>query len=277
MRATSLFFACVVVVAGSAAARGDRDDSKDSKDQSAFRLGSSARIALLPVKCARDIDAALCSAIDESLAVDLARDPRLDILAPHDLEVLIGAQQLAELANCDREEGCFDANTYTQVEANYLLSTSIGRIGGDAMITIRLVDMKRGVVIDRDDARAWRSSEGAIDEAARALARTILVRRGVATPPSTSDDEDGGGNPVAFWGGLSAASIGAVGMGVGGVLGTFAYIDASVLKRSTGLSRAEFDATAADATQKALGADIALLVGGALVVGGATTMLVGGL
>lgn len=270
MRCTGLIFVAVLLLPALAHA-----DRETPGQKAAFRVGSTARIALLPVKCARDMDSALCAAIDESLAVDLARDTRLDILAPRDLEVLLGAQQLVELSNCEGD-ACFDASSFTQVEANYMMSTSIGRIGGDAMITIRLVDLKRGVVIDRDDARAWRSSEAGIDEATRALAHTILVRRGLASMPVTAEeDEDGGGSPLVFWGGAGVTGLGVVGVGAGGVLGTLAFVEASALRRSTGLTQANFDAGSQNATQMAFGADVALVAGGALVVGGAAMMILG--
>lgn len=243
----------------------------------AYRLGSSAsRIALLPVKCARDMDTALCATIEESLAVDLTHDPRMDVVSPRDLEVLLGAQQIVELANCDGDEACFDASNFTQIEASYLLSVSIGRIGGDAMITVRLVDLKRGVVIDRDDARAWRGSESAIDEATKALAHTILVRRGVATPPPAASEEDGG-NPVVFWGGAGVTGLGVVGLGAAGVMGTLSYVEVSALKRSSGLTQESFDAGADSATSLAFGSDIALVAGGALLVGGVAMMIAGSL
>ena len=149
----------VVVTSLSSAARAEREDVVEHKG-AAYRLGAAAqKIALMPVKCGRDMEPELCASIDESLAVDLGRDPRIDIVTPRDLEVLLGAQQLVELSSCEGEEACFDASSFTQLEASYLLSVAIGRIGGDAQITVRLVDLKRGVVIDRDDAKAWRGSE----------------------------------------------------------------------------------------------------------------------
>jgi hypothetical protein len=260
----------VALVAVAARAQRQADDRGP-----AYRLGAAAsRVAILPVKCARDMDTALCSTIDESLGVDLARDPRIDVVTARDLEVLLGAQQIVEMASCEGEDTCFDASAFTQIEASYLLSVSIGRIGGDAMITVRLVDLKRGVVIDRDDARAWRGSEAAIDEATRALARTILVRRGVGTPPRP-EGEDDGGSPLAFWGGVGVGSVGVVGVAAGGVLGTLSFIEATALKRSTGLTQPNFDAGAQSATELAFGADVALIAGGALVVGGATKMILG--
>ena len=185
----------------------------------------------------------------------------------------MGAQQIVELSQCDKDD-CFDPSAFTQIDAHYLLSASIGRIGGDAMITIRLVDLKRGVVIDRDDARAWRGSEAAIDEATRALAHTILVRRGVGSPPVAVEEEEGG-NPLLFWGGAGITALGVGGLVTGGALGSLAYIEARSLAQSTAIAPATFDATAGRARDYAFGADIAL-VGGALVTAVGATLIVAG-
>ena len=249
---------------------------EDPGASAAYRVGSAAhKIALLPMHCARDMDTALCQAIDESLGVDLARDPRLEVLTPRDLEVLLGAQQIVELSSCEKED-CFDASAFTQIEANYLLSASIGRIGGDALITIRLVDLKRGVVIDRDDARAWRNSEAAIDEATRALAHTILLRRGVGSPPIAVADDDGG-NPALFWTGAGVTGLGVLGLIGGGALGSLAYIEARTLQQSTGVAPAAFDATAGRARDFAFGADVAFIGGAVFTAVGATLIVVGSL
>ncbi len=246
------------------------------RPHAAYRLGSSSsKVALLPLQCARDMEKALCQAIDESLGVELARDPRLDVLTPRDLEVLLGAQELVELSSCEKED-CFDPSAFTQIEAEYLLAASIGRIGGDAMITIRLVDLKRGVVIDRDDARAWRGSEAAIDEAARALAHTILVRRGVGSAVSVAIDDESG-NPALFWGGAGVTGLGAAGLAAGGALGVLAYIEARSLQQSSGVAPATFDATAGRAQDFAFAADLGLLGGALITVVGATLMVAGSL
>jgi hypothetical protein len=52
----------------------------------AYRVGSGTiRVALLPVRCTRDMAKELCSALDQSLGVELSRDPRLDIGAVAEL------------------------------------------------------------------------------------------------------------------------------------------------------------------------------------------------
>ncbi|MDP2344347.1 MAG: hypothetical protein Q8O67_25535 [Deltaproteobacteria bacterium] len=253
-----------------------RASREDDAPNAAYRLGASAhKVALLPVQCTRGMEHALCSQIDESLAVELARDSRLEILAPRDLEVLLGAQQLVELSNCEKED-CFDPSAFTQLEAHYLLSAAIGRIGGDAKITIRLVDLKRGVVIDRDDARAWHGSEEAIDKATCALAQSILVRRGVGSPTVAAVDDDGG-NPLLFWSGAGATGLGVLGLVAGGAIGSLAYIEARSLQQSSGVAPAVFDATASRARDAAFGADIALVGGGLITAVGVTLMLAGSL
>src|SRR5688572_12086264 len=120
----------------------------------AYRVGSATnRIAILPVSCERDLDPSLCAALGESIAVEVGREPRLDVVNPRDLDVLLGAQAVADLSTCEKDD-CFARQNFAQVDASYLISLSIGRIGRDARLVVRIVDLKRGTVIDRDDAAA---------------------------------------------------------------------------------------------------------------------------
>ncbi len=238
----------------------------------AYRVGSGTiRVALMPVRCARDMPAELCGAIDASLGVELGRDPRLDILAPHDLEVLVGAQQLAAMQSCETDN-CFDMSKFDQVGSAYLVAVVVGRIGSDALITARIVDMRRGTVLDRDDARVSRSNERNIDQATRDLVQTMLARRGIGTPLLLHEDEGSSGLFVA---GAVLAGVGGAALLGGGGLGVLATFEATTLERAATLDKATFDAGASRARAYALGADIGLATGGALALTGAILMIAG--
>jgi hypothetical protein len=240
-----------------------------------FRLASGAtRLAMLPVKCARDMSPELCSALDESLSVELGRDPRLDVVAPHDLEVMMGAQQLVALQDCDGDS-CFNQPALQQAQAKYLVAVVIGRIGNDALITARIVDLQRETVLDRDDIRVPRHSEADIDEATRTLVQNILVRRGLATPMAAPTEARGA--PVAFWTGVGLTGLGVAGLGAALGLGTLAAIGASGLNTSSSVDPATFESVSATSRQQALGADLALAGGGVALVAGVVMIIVGSL
>ncbi len=238
----------------------------------AYRVGSGTiRVALMPVRCARDMPAELCGAIDASLGVELGRDPRLDILAPHDLEILVGAQQLSAMQSCE-DDSCFDMTKFDQVGSAYLVAVVVGRIGSDALITARIVDMRRGTVLDRDDARVSRNNEGNIDLATRELVQTMLARRGIGTPLLLAEDDGPSGLFVA---GAVLAGVGGAALLGGGGLGGLAMFEASALERAAVVDKATFDAGADKARSYALGADLGLATGGVLALTGAVLMIAG--
>jgi hypothetical protein len=249
--------------------------AEDDRPLPAWRVGTGTiRVALLPVRCTRDMAKELCSALDQSLGVELARDPRLDVVSPHDLEVLVGAQELSALQSCDGDN-CFDSGAFQQIGAAYTVAVVVGRIGNDALVTARLVDMRRGTVLDRDDARVTRANEDAIDQATRDLVQALLARRGIGTPLAMTTEERGPSG--LFIAGALISGLGGAGVIGGGALGGLAAFEAATLEQASAVSRTDFDASANAARGLALGADVALGAGGILVVTGVALMIAGSL
>jgi hypothetical protein len=243
----------------------------------AYRVGTAtSRIAILPVRCERDEDPSLCRALGESIALEMARDPRIEVVNPHDLEVLVGAASLNELSACTADD-CFNTLDFTRVDASYLLAMDLSRIGREARMVVRVVDLKRGTVIDRDEAKAPAKDESAIEDAARALVMSVLVRRGLAQPPAITEAEDEGVRPI-FWAGAGAFAAGAIAAGGGGFLGANALLKTGeVSDNASNLSQKQFDANAREARMYGYGADLLFVAGGALALAGGTMMLIGGL
>ena len=242
----------------------------------AYRVGSATnRVAILPVRCERDLDPSLCAALGESVAIELARDPKIDVVNPRDIDVLLGAQTVADLSSCEKDD-CFSQQDFTRVDASYLLSLAVGRIGDEARLVVRIVDLKRGAVIDRDEAAAPARDEPAIERAARELCLGVLVRRGLARPVLVAEDEGGVGG--VFWAGLASSVVGAAVVGGGGYMGLEAYgRTADLRKEAPTLSREDFDAKSEEPRAFAAGADMLYAAGGALVVAGGIMMIAGAL
>ncbi len=242
----------------------------------AYRVGSGViRVALLPARCTRDHAADLCSAIDESLTVEQSRDPRIDVVAPRDLELLLGAQEVLALQTCDGDD-CYEG-VQMQLGGAYLTAVVISRIGDDALITARLIDMQRARVLDRDDARVASGNERKIDEATRALVQGLLVRRGIGTALTVQQGPDDKGSPGIFYAGAGMTGLGALGLVAGGVLGGVAMFDLGVLQASSNVDRDTFNQKSASIRGLALGGDIALASGATLVVAGTIMMIAGSL
>jgi hypothetical protein len=248
--------------------------SADDAALPAYRVGSGTiRVALLPVRCTRDIAVDLCRALDQSISVELGRDPRLDLLTPNDLEVLVGAQELAALQVCDGDD-CFNEDAFQQVGAAYTVGVVLGRIGNDAIVTVRLVDMRRGTVLDRDDARVARGDERAIDDATRALIHSVLARRGIGTP-MLEKVEDGASGLFVTGALLSGVGIAAVAGGL--VVGGLGVLEATDLARGSSVQRADFDEKAQSARTLALAGDLTMAGGGLCLLTGVVLMAVGSL
>ncbi len=241
----------------------------------AYRVGSAtSRIAVLPVQCERDLDASLCSALGESIAVVIAREPRLEVITPRDLDVLLGAQTIADLSTCEHDD-CFSSANFTRVDAAYLISLAVNRIGGEARLVVRIVDVKRGAVIDRDDAAAPASDERAIEEAARTLVMGTLVRRGLAQAPALDEDR---GVSAVFWAGAVTGGVGVIAAGGAGVLGLGVLTQTEALRKDAPtLDGAAFDERARGIRTQAYGTDLLLVGAAALAVAGGAMMVVGAL
>ncbi len=243
----------------------------------AYRVGTATnRIAVLPVACQRNVDPSLCQALGDSVALQMAKDPRIEVVNPHDLEVLVGAASLTELQNCGKDD-CFAAIDFTRVDASYLLALDISRIGDQARVVARVVDLKRGQVIDRDEARAEQDDEQAIEKAARDVTMVVLVRRGLAQATDAAAQNEAGVSPV-FWAGIGTLGVGALLAGGGGVLGGAAFLKATdVETNAAALNQKQFTSAARDARLYAYGADLLLVAGGVLAVAGGALVVVGGL
>lgn len=241
----------------------------------AYRVGSATnRIALLPVQCERDLDASLCSALGESVAVAIAREPRLEVITPRDLDVLLGAQAIADLSTCERDD-CFSAADFTRVDASYLLALAVNRIGDQARLVVRIVDVRRGVVIDRDDAAAPAADERAIEVAARSLVMGTLMRRGLARAPD--DVEEDGVSPV-FWAGAVTGGVGVAAAAAAGLLGIGVLTQTQELREQAHTLDADaLDERARGIRTQAYGTDLLLVGAAALAVAGGAMMVAGAL
>jgi hypothetical protein len=260
----------MVIAAGAATGAAAADDGA----LPAYRVGTGTiRVALLPVRCTRDIAVELCRALDQSISVELGRDPRLDLLTPNDLEVLVGAQELAALQACDGDD-CFNDDAFQQMGAAYTVAVVLGRIGTDAIVTVRLVDMRRGTVLDRDDARVARGDERAIDDATRALTRTVLARRGIGTPIIETVEDVGSG---LFVTGALLSGVGITAVAGGLVVGGVGVLEATDLARESSVPRPAFDERAQNARNLALTGDLTMVGGGLCLLTGVVLMVVGSL
>lgn len=240
----------------------------------AYRVGSATnRVAILPVRCERDLDPSLCGALGESIAIEMGRDPKIEVVNPRDIDVLLGAQTVADLSTCDKDD-CFARQDFTRIDAAYLVALQVNRIGDEARLVVRVVDLKRGAVIDRDDAGAPAKDERAIERAARDVVMSVLVRRGLARP--AGDGVEDAGVTGLFWAGVTSSVVGVAAVGGGGLVGLDVFTKTATLRNDAArMTVDEFNAAEVQVRTQAAGADMLFAAGGALVVAGGLMMIVG--
>lgn len=260
----------LLLTAALAAGPARADDEADAKRK-------RNKVALIPMKCERDIEPELCSVLAESMAMSVSKAPGLEVVTPADLEVLMGAQALAELSSCGGE-ACFVGAEMLRIDAAWLLAGRITRVGQRARLVLRLVDLERGAIIDREEATPT-LDETEMDTSIRRLAVRLMARRGllsleqvegqplagVVTQPL---EEEGPG--AVFYVGVGTSAVGGLALLGAGALGTVAFFgveNAKNVERSGGDRQVVLE-QARQARTYAYGSDLLLVAGGALVVTG---------
>lgn len=234
------------------------------------------KVALIPVKCERDIEPELCGVLAESMALAVAKAPGLEVVTPADLEVVMGAQALAELSSCGSDT-CFVGGEMLRIDAAWLLAGRITRVGSKARMVLRLVDLERGTVIDREEATPT-LDEAEMDTAVRRLAVRLLARRGVLSLEAVE------GEPLAgvitepaeealhptFYVGVGTTAVGGATLVGAGALGLVSIlgVNATSAAAANGEPRDVVLARARDARSWAYGADLLLVAGSTLVLTG---------
>jgi hypothetical protein len=234
-------------------------------------------IALLPVRCERDFDPALCRTLGDSVALELSHKIDAHVVTPEDLQVLFGAQGVQELSSCEGAD-CFRRQDLLRVDARYIVSLSAGRIGDEARLLVRLVDLSDGAIVEREEARRRFSDEKGIEASARNLVFTAVRHHMNAKGPVGSENltSSSGVSPLVV-AGVASLALAVVSGATGAVLGTLSYTGAQTLRDgAAGRAPADVEKDAQSNLQLAQLSDgasaVAVLlgvVGAALCIGGA--------
>lgn len=238
-----------------------------------------SKVALLPLKCHRDVPGEICQLLADSIALALADAPGIEPITPGDLEVLVGAHALSQLSSCGGET-CFIGDEVMRINAAWLIGGDITSLGKKNRTVLRLVDLERGAVLDRGEVTT-EPDEAEMDRAVRLLALKLLARRGLldleasaGTSLSAMQDEPEPPPSPLLWAGLGTVGVGAVALVGAGALGSLALLSLEDARTAPGDA---FQGHARDARMQAWGADVLLGAGGALLVGGAILALTGAL
>ena len=131
------------------------------------RAGDDARskLAVLPLQAKR-VDREKVSILDELLVAALARSSTYAVMGTSDLNAVLGFERMKDAAGCDDVACAAEIGGALGVDA--LLAGSVSALGGELLVSLKLLDPRKSEVKSRGEARApldekeWR---GAIERA----------------------------------------------------------------------------------------------------------------
>lgn len=213
-----------------------------------------------------DATAAEVEAVDAAVAQRLTKLGVYQVLTHRDVSTLLGVERQRQLLGCSEDSGACFAELAGALNARYVLSGQLNRLGGTYQLTLQVLDSQRGQPVGRT-LKAARS----VDELLRLVPWAVADVTG--TPPPRAPSRLGPALLLAA-GGLAAAAGGVVAINAftleGAVLRELesGAADPQVLRSAAGY-RAE---AAEVARGKTLGLGL-LLAGGAAIAAGVTWWL----
>lgn len=115
-------------------------------------------------------DAKLASPLTRLVTAELAKDPRLEILAREDVTALLGIERQRQLLGCS-DSSCL-SELGSILEAQWVVSGAVNPIGSGYVITAQLLDSTQARVLNRAVLRLKSADE--ITAQAGGLARELL-------------------------------------------------------------------------------------------------------
>ncbi len=137
-------------------------------------------LLVMPLRGEGDLDTA-ARALDEMILTAIHGLGRYDVLGPADLSALLGVEQMKDALGCG-DVACA-AEIGGALGAPYLVAGQLGKLGDQAVLSLRLMDTKAPAVLERASARG--GTDG--DALATMMASTVgtLFHVELDTPEST--------------------------------------------------------------------------------------------
>jgi len=235
------------------------------------------RVAVLDIKADTEIAQGTLNSLNELMLTELEERGRLDALGSRDIANMLSLEEeRAKLTGCV-DETCM-AEIGGALGVRLLVASSIGRIGNQFLVTVKVLDVKAARVlkratetVDHDDAELI----AAIKTAVRTVADAIKELSLDMPEPGESDSQEPR-EPVGFWDvapwvglGLTVALAGA-----GGTMGGLALKDKNALGDEV-IGTADWKDVKDAGEQKGLAADVLFGVAGAAAVGTLLLFLLG--
>ncbi len=189
----------------------------------------------------RDIDPGIIRLLNELLLTEFNRTRRYVVIGNTDIGSLLSLEQQKDLL------GCNDTRCLVEVggalNADYLASANIGRIGSYFLLNVKIIRVSNGEVVQR-----WSEQvEGIEDKLMNAVRKSVSAVSGVSLPPpsatAAADGSDAAPSKPARWIPASLWAIGAGGLALGVIYGfqTRAHYDNATRDGYLGAQREDAD------------------------------------
>jgi len=139
---------------------------------------NAVTVAVLEVK-ARGVDARLADALLDIVAEEAARVPSQKVLTRKEMEAILTEEARKQLVGCD-DTSCL-AELAGALNASFLISGEVARIGGKTLLTLQLINHRYATVVNRV-ALEWPGSADAMPDVARAAAQLLVLEKSQRAP-----------------------------------------------------------------------------------------------
>ncbi len=170
------------------------------------------KVVVLGLKPIDDASRELASNLTEVLTTDLAKAGLYDVVSESEIGSLIGLEQRRQLLGCT-DDGCL-SEIGGALGGDLALLGTVGRLGSQLRVDLKIVDLKRMRILARDGALARSVDEllASGRAALRSMVRSPSKGPAAGARPEVQARADRGSAPYVFLGTGAAALVG------GGVL-----------------------------------------------------------
>jgi len=210
------------------------------------------RIVVTPLQAQRNVDEGLVTLLGDVMLTELAAHGHA-VVGYSDIKAMLDNEAAKALVDCEGTT-CL-AELGDAMGARYLLHSSLGRIGGQYVINLKLIDVEKSTVKSRITRQVGADDEAALIQAIREGVAELMQDQATAPPPAV------GGSVLPLGLGITGVVVGLAGAGTGVAFGALAATDVKYAPIDP-----RYEASIAQANQNALISTVGWVVGGAGLV-----------
>jgi len=142
--------------------------------------GKPARVVVSDFVLAGAAHPDLARVMSDGAARGVAGTPGLAVLSQSEIVAVLGLDRLKSMLGCGEEQGCI-SEIGKALDADRLVSGSLTLLERTALITVRFIDVRRGVTLGRTTGTLLDATQAELVDAARRLAHEAVTGKKVDT------------------------------------------------------------------------------------------------